>query len=56
MTSSGPPECRRTSAGEIAIRMALGGSAQHIFMLVITDDMRLTLIGVAIGTALVLLA
>ena len=39
-------------AGEMAIRMALGCSVQQIFTLVITDGMRLTLIGVAIGTAL----
>ena len=39
-------------AGEMAIRMALGCSVQQIFTLVVTDGMRLTLIGVAIGTAL----
>jgi len=39
-------------AGEMAIRMALGCSVRQIFTLVITDGMRLTLIGVAIGTAL----
>jgi putative ABC transport system permease protein len=39
-------------AGEMAIRMALGCSAEQIFTLVITDGLRLTLIGVAIGTAL----
>ena len=39
-------------AGEMAIRMALGCSVKQIFTLVITDGMRLTLIGVAIGTAL----
>jgi putative ABC transport system permease protein len=39
-------------AGEMAIRMALGCSVQQIFVLVITDGLRLTLIGVAIGTAL----
>ena len=39
-------------AGEMAIRMALGCSVEHIFMLVVTDGLRLTLIGVAIGTVL----
>jgi len=39
-------------AGEMAIRMALGCSVERIFALVITDGLRLTLIGVGIGTAL----
>jgi putative ABC transport system permease protein len=39
-------------AGEMAIRMALGSSVEQIFVLVITDGLRLTLIGVGIGTAL----
>jgi putative ABC transport system permease protein len=39
-------------AGEMAIRMALGCSVERIFTLVITDGLRLTLIGVAIGTVL----
>jgi putative ABC transport system permease protein len=39
-------------AGEMAIRMALGCSVERIFRLVITDGLRLTLIGVAIGTGL----
>lgn len=38
-------------ASEIAIRMALGCSVEKIFMLVVTDGLRLTLIGVVIGTA-----
>jgi putative ABC transport system permease protein len=42
-------------AGEMAIRMALGCSVEQIFTLVITDGLRLTLIGVAIGTALSIL-
>jgi putative ABC transport system permease protein len=37
---------------EMAIRMALGCSVERIFTLVLTDGLRLTLIGVAIGTAL----
>jgi ABC-type lipoprotein release transport system permease subunit len=36
----------------MAIRMALGCSVDRIFMLVVTDGLRLTLIGVAIGTVL----
>jgi len=39
-------------SGEMAIRMALGCSVRQIFILVLTDGLRLTLIGVAIGTAL----
>jgi putative ABC transport system permease protein len=39
-------------SGEMAIRMALGCSVERIFALVLTDGLRLTLIGVAIGTAL----
>jgi putative ABC transport system permease protein len=39
-------------SGEMAIRMALGCSVERIFTLVLTDGLRLTLIGVAIGTAL----
>jgi ABC-type antimicrobial peptide transport system permease subunit len=39
-------------SGEMAIRMALGCSVQRIFALVLADGLRLTLIGVAIGTAL----
>jgi putative ABC transport system permease protein len=39
-------------SGEMAIRMALGCSAERIFTLVLTDGLRLTLIGVTIGTAL----
>ena len=38
--------------GEMAIRMALGCSIERIFMLVLTDGLRLTLIGVGIGTVL----
>ncbi|WP_162601434.1 ABC transporter permease [Occallatibacter savannae] len=38
-------------AGEMAIRMALGCSVEKVFMLVVTDGLRLTLIGIAIGTA-----
>jgi predicted permease len=38
-------------ASEMAIRMALGCSVEKIFMLVVTDGLRLTVIGVAIGTA-----
>jgi len=37
--------------GEMAIRMALGCSVEKIFMLVVTDGLRLTLIGIVIGTA-----
>ena len=39
-------------AGEMAIRMALGCSGERIFTLVLTDGLRLTVIGVAIGSAL----
>lgn len=39
-------------AGEMAIRMALGCSIEEIFMLVVRDGLRLTLVGVGIGTAL----
>jgi putative ABC transport system permease protein len=39
-------------SGEMAIRMALGCSVERIFTLVLTDGLRLTLIGVTIGTAL----
>ncbi len=39
-------------AGEMAIRMALGSSVEQIFMLVLSDGLRLTLIGVGIGTVL----
>ncbi len=39
-------------SGEMAIRMALGCSVERIFMLVLTDGLRLTLIGVGIGTVL----
>jgi putative ABC transport system permease protein len=39
-------------SGEMAIRLALGCSVDRIFMLVVTDGLRLTLIGVAIGTIL----
>ena len=39
-------------SGEMAIRMALGCSVERIFTLVLTDGLRLTLIGVGIGTAL----
>ena len=38
--------------GEMAIRMALGCSMERIFMLVLFDGLRLTLIGVGIGTLL----
>lgn len=38
--------------GELAIRMALGCSVDHIFMLIVRDGLRLTLIGVGIGTVL----
>jgi putative ABC transport system permease protein len=36
---------------EMAIRMALGCSIEQIFMLVVRDGLRLTLIGIVIGTA-----
>jgi len=39
-------------SGEMAIRMALGCSVERIFALVLTDGLRLTLIGAGIGTAL----
>lgn len=39
-------------SGEMAIRMALGCSVDRIFMLVVADGLRLTLIGVGIGTIL----
>ena len=39
-------------SGEMAIRMALGCSVERIFTLVLTDGLRLTLIGVGIGAAL----
>jgi putative ABC transport system permease protein len=39
-------------SGEMAIRMALGCSVNRIFTLVLTDGLRLTLIGVTIGAAL----
>ena len=39
-------------SGEMAIRMALGCSVERIFMLVCRDGLRLTLIGVGIGTVL----
>jgi putative ABC transport system permease protein len=42
-------------SGEMAIRMALGCSVKRIFTLVLTDGLRLTLIGVGIGTALSIL-
>lgn len=38
-------------AGEMAIRMALGCSVEKVFMLVVTDGLRLTLIGIVIGTS-----
>jgi putative ABC transport system permease protein len=38
-------------ASEMAIRMALGCSVEKIFMLVVTDGLRLTVIGIVIGTA-----
>jgi putative ABC transport system permease protein len=41
-------------SGEMAIRMALGCSVERIFTLVVTDGLRLILIGVGIGTALTL--
>ncbi len=39
-------------SSEMAIRMALGCSVEGIFMLVVRDGLRLTLIGAAIGTVL----
>jgi putative ABC transport system permease protein len=39
-------------SGEMAIRMALGCSVQRIFLLVLGDGLRLTLIGAGIGTVL----
>ncbi|MGC2621487.1 MAG: ABC transporter permease [Acidobacteriaceae bacterium] len=39
-------------SGEMAIRMALGCSVERIFTLVLTDALRLILIGVGVGTAL----
>jgi predicted permease len=39
-------------SGEMAIRMALGCSVERIFMLVVRDGLRLTLIGAAIGMVL----
>jgi putative ABC transport system permease protein len=39
-------------AGEMAIRMALGCSVERVFMLVVKDGLRLTLIGAGIGTLL----
>ena len=39
-------------SGEMAIRMALGCSVPRIFALVLVDGLRLTLIGVVLGTAL----
>lgn len=39
-------------SGEMAIRMALGCGVDRIFMLIVTDGLRLTLIGIAIGTVL----
>ncbi|WP_348264404.1 ABC transporter permease [Telmatobacter sp. DSM 110680] len=39
-------------SGEMAIRMALGCSVEQIFMLVVRDGLRLTLIGAGIGTFL----
>ncbi len=38
--------------GEIAIRIALGCSVERIFLLVVKDGLRLTLIGAGIGTLL----
>lgn len=37
-------------AGEMAIRIALGCSVEQIFLLVVRDGLRLTLIGIVIGT------
>jgi putative ABC transport system permease protein len=39
-------------AGEMAIRMALGCSVERVFFLVVSDGLRLTLIGAGIGTLL----
>ena len=39
-------------AGEMAIRMALGCSVEQVFLLVVLDGLRLTLVGVGIGTVL----
>jgi putative ABC transport system permease protein len=39
-------------SGEMAIRMALGCSVERIFTLVLTDALRLILIGVGVGSAL----
>jgi putative ABC transport system permease protein len=39
-------------SGEMAIRMALGCSVERIFALVLTDGLRLMLIGIGIGSAL----
>jgi putative ABC transport system permease protein len=39
-------------AGEMAIRMALGCSVERVFLLVVTDGLRLTLMGAGIGTLL----
>jgi putative ABC transport system permease protein len=39
-------------SGEMAIRMALGCSVEQIFLLVLRDGLRLTLIGAGIGTVL----
>jgi len=39
-------------SGEMAIRMALGCSVERVFMLVVKDGLRLTLIGAAIGAVL----
>jgi putative ABC transport system permease protein len=42
-------------SGEMAIRMALGCSVEGIFTLVLTDGLRLILIGIGIGSALSIL-
>lgn len=39
-------------SGEMAIRMALGCSVERIFLLVLEDGLRLTMIGAGIGTVL----
>ncbi len=39
-------------SGEMAIRMALGCSVEQIFMLVVREGLRLTLVGAGIGTVL----
>jgi putative ABC transport system permease protein len=39
-------------AGEMAIRMALGCSVERVFLLIVKDGLRLTLIGAGIGTLL----